>query len=228
MFPKSILILMAALSAGSCSGFSGPEEGKPEGSSDQWVIEKQSPDVVVTFAGEIIDVDTPEGITLWYKEPLEIPLRIDFEVLAVADGGPNDHISDINAFWMATNADGSSVLDRPRSGTFGEYDTMRGYYVGIGGNRNSTTRMRRYVGEAGNRPILPEHDLSEPEHMIEPNTWIQISLLAEKEFFAVERDGKRIFTYALAEPYTRGHFGLRTTKSHLRYRNIRIGKHDED
>ena len=80
----------------------------------------------------------------------------------------------------------------------------------------------------GNRPILPEHDLSDSKYMIEPNKWIQVSILAEQDFFGVERDGQRLFTYVLAEPYTRGHFGLRTTKSHLRYRNIRIGKHDED
>ena len=143
MLHKFFLVIISALCAVSCTDSADEAQGEPVISRDEWVIEKQSPDAVVSFDDDMIDVDTPEGITLWYKQRLEIPARIDFEVMAVAEGGANDHVSDINAFWMATNSDGSSVLEQPRSGEFSEYDTMRAYYVGIGGNRNSTTRMRR-------------------------------------------------------------------------------------
>jgi hypothetical protein len=151
---------------------------------------------------------------------------IEFEAMAVAAGGPNDHVSDLNAFWMATDpaAPDGSVFAAGRSGAFAEYDGLKTYYVGIGGNRNTTTRFRRYIGRAGDRPILPEHDLQTPEHMLVPNRWTRIRLIADGRTVAVERDGRRIFTLDDLQPYTRGWFALRTTKSHLRVRGVRIGR----
>lgn len=219
-----LLAPLGLMTAG-CSGTSDKTADADETAFDAWTIEQESREATVTFADGVIDVDTPKGLTLWFNDSIEIPAVIEFDVMAVDDGGPNDHVSDINAFWMASNADGTSVLSRPRSGAFAEYDTMLAYYVGIGGNRNTTTRLRRYVGEAGNRPILPDHDLGAPEFMITPNKWTRITLVAGAEDFSVKRDGEPLFTYALDMPYTKGHFGLRTTKSHLRYRNIRIGEH---
>lgn len=146
--------------------------------------------------------------------------------MAVAAGGPNDHVSDLNAFWMATDpaAPDGSVFAKGRSGAFAEYDGLTTYYVGIGGSRNTTTRFRRYIGRAGDRPILPEHDLQTPEHMLVPNRWTRIRLIADGRTVAVERDGRRILTLDDPQPYTRGWFALRTTKSHLRVRGVRIGR----
>lgn len=228
MLSKSLLVMVIALSTVACSDQVPSKQAFDNMSPAAWTIEQQSADARVVFQDGVIDVDTPEGITLWYNKPLEAPVQIEFEVLAVADGGPNDHVSDINAFWMATNSDGSAVLSQPRTGTFADYDSMRAYYVGIGGNRNTTTRMRRYVGRTGDRPILPEHDLSGSEYMITPGAWNRICLIAEEGVFGVERNGRRLFTYAVEEPYNRGHFGLRTTKSHLLYRNIRVGECHDD
>jgi hypothetical protein len=133
-------------------------------------------------------------------------------------------VSDVNAFWMASDpaASGGSVLVGRRSGAFADYDLIRTYYVGIGGNRNTTTRMRRYIGAAGNRPILPEHDRGDRAALLEPNRWVRLRLIATPRGAAVERDGERLFTLDDPAPYLRGHFGLRTTRSHLRVRNFRI------
>lgn len=197
--------------------------------AQDWVIESESSEARVAFADGMIDVDTPAGLTLWFKQDLTVPVTISFEVMAVSQGGANDHVSDINAFWMARNSDGSSVLTTGRSGAFAEYDTMLAYYVGIGGNRNSTTRMRRYIGLAGDRPLLAEHDLGNRSAHITPNQWTTIRLFAKDNHFEVERDGERLFSYVFAPSeaaYLSGHFGLRTTKSHLRFRNISIGDGD--
>ena len=43
------------------------------------------------------------------------------------------------------------VFARPRSGAFAEYNDLLTYYVGLGGNRNTTTRFRRYIGD----PVQP-------------------------------------------------------------------------
>lgn len=191
-------------------------------SLSDWRIEAESPDARVTVRAGVIDIDTPKGLTLWWRHPVTAPVTIDFEAMAIAAGGADDQVSDLNAFWMATDADGGSVLAHRRSGAFAAYDDLKTYYVGIGGNRNTTTRFRRYVGQSGNRPLLPEHDLSAPAEMLRPNVWTRIRLIADGRSVAVERDGRRLFTLADAQPYTRGHWGLRTTWSHLRVRRVTV------
>ena len=188
----------------------------------RWAVEAESPDTRVTEARGTIDIDSPKGVTLWWRKALPVRVTISFEAMAVAAGGANDKVSDLNAFWMARNADGSAVLATPRSGAFAAYDDLKTYYVGIGGNRNTTTRFRRYVGTPGVRPLLPEHDLSAPGAMLVPNRWTRIRLIADGRRIAVERDGARLFTLDDAAPYAGGHFGLRTTWSHLRIRHLSI------
>lgn len=187
-----------------------------------WRIEAESPDARVSARDGVIDIDTPKGLTLWWRRPIAAPVTIRFEAMAVAAGGVNDAVSDLNAFWMASDADGGSVLAHPRSGAFAAYDDLRTYYVGIGGNRNTTTRFRRYIGQPGNRPLLPEHDLGAPAEMLRPNVWTRISLIADGRTVAVERDGRRVFTLSDPQPYARGHWGLRTTWSHLRIRRVAV------
>jgi len=188
----------------------------------QWVVEAESPDARVGTNRGVLDIDSPKGITLWWRQAIAAPVTIAFEAMAVSAGGANDRVSDLNAFWMATDADGGSVLAHRRSGAFTAYDDLKTYYVGIGGNRNTTTRFRRYVGQPGNRPLLPEHDLSAPETLLRPNVWTRIRLIADGRVVAVERDGRRLFTLADDQPYLRGHWGLRTTWSHLRIRRLSV------
>jgi len=189
----------------------------------KWQVEAEA-HATVRAEHDVLDIESREGITLWFRTPLVAPVAIEYEVMAVAEGGPLDQVSDVNAFWMASDpaAPGGSVLAGKRSGAFAGYDLIRTYYVGIGGNRNTTTRMRRYIGSAGNRPILPEHDRSERAALLQPNRWIRLRLIATARGAAVERDGQRLFTLDDPAAYTRGHFGLRTTRSHLRVRNFRI------
>ncbi len=187
-----------------------------------WRIEAESTAARVTERAGILDIDTPKGITLWWRQPIVAPVTISFEAMAVSDGGTSDRVSDLNAFWMATERDGGSVLAHRRDGTFASYDDLETYYVGIGGNRNTTTRFRRYIGQAGNRPLLPEHDLSAAADMLRPNVWTRIRLIADGRTVAVERDGRRLFTLVDDQPYTRGHWALRTTWSHLRIRRVTV------
>jgi hypothetical protein len=192
--------------------------------ASDWRIEAEQAALVTL--GDVIDIDTPAGLSLWYTRELKGPVAIEFDALAVSEGGTQDEVSDLNAFWMARDPDvsGGSVLARQRSGAFAEYDDLQTYYVGIGGNRNTTTRFRRYIGEPGNRPLLPGHDLKGAENLLVPNRWTHVRLIADGRQIAVERDGRRIFALEDTQPYRRGWFALRTTKSHLRIRNLRIGK----
>jgi hypothetical protein len=222
---RGLLLGLAVLLSPGCSGsHQAGTSGLIATEARAWRIEAESPAARVSYRGGMIDIDTPAGLSLWYGREIEGPVAISFEAMAVAEDGPNDEVSDLNAFWMATDptTPGGSVLAPGRSGAFATYDDLRTYYVGIGGNRNTTTRFRRYIGKPGNRPILPEHDLASAAAMLVPNQWTAVRLIADGNTIAVERDGRRLFTLQDPAPYTRGWFAIRTTKSHLRVRNLRI------
>jgi hypothetical protein len=189
-----------------------------------WRIEAEDEGAKVSTHDPLIDIESAKGLTLWFDRPLSAPVTIRFEARAVSGPGPNDQVSDLNAFWMATETDGASPLDHPRTGKFEDYDTLLAYYVGIGGNRNTTTRMRRYVGKPGDRPLLPEHDRQDKAAMLVPDRWTSITLIADGTRIAVERDGQRLFTMTDTAPYRRGWFGLRTTWSHIQVRKVMILK----
>jgi hypothetical protein len=188
----------------------------------QWHIEAEQPARIEARDGAL-DIDCPAGVSLWFKQKLDGPVSIEFEATAVDEDGPNDQVSDLNVFWMASNRDGTEpVYARPRTGKFAEYNDLLTYYAGLGGNRNSTTRFRRYVGDPVNRPLLPEHDLTAPDTLLLPNVRQTITLLADGSRIEYLRDGRRLFLLEDATPYVSGWFALRTTHSHLRIRNLTI------
>jgi hypothetical protein len=187
-----------------CAAFCLP--GVADARPADWRVEAEAPSRVA-YTHDGIEINTPKGLTLWYRHHLSGPVRISFDAMPIAQRGPNDTVSDLNAFWMASESDGADPA--PRSGRFEDYDTLQTYYVGIGGNRNTTTRLRRYVATPGLRPLIP-------------NRWTHITLIADGATIAVGRDGARLFTLTDNAPYTSGWFGLRTTWSHWVFRHIRI------
>lgn len=207
------LLLCAAFCLGGGVALARPAALRP----NNWRIEAEAP-AQVRFSRGGIEIETPKGLTLWYRRRLSGPVRISFDAMAISDGGSNDTVSDLNAFWMARENDGSDPA--PRSGRFEDYDTLQTYYVGIGGNRNTTTRLRRYVATPGVRPLLPEHDRADAR--LASGRWTHITLIADGATIAVMRDGARLFTLTDPAPYTSGWFGLRTTWSHWVFRHIRI------
>lgn len=188
-----------------------------------WTIEAERPGRFEAANG-VLDIDSPAGVTLWFRHRLKSPVAIEYDVAAIAAGGPNDQVSDINCFWMASDsrARTGDIREQTRSGAFADYDALRTYYAGIGGNRNTSSRFRRYVGRAGDRPLLPQHDLSAAADLIEPNRSYHIRLEAVGSRIVLLRDGRAMFRLDDPDPYTNGHFGLRTTASHLRVRDFRV------
>jgi hypothetical protein len=148
---------------------------------------------------------------------------IQYEANVISRGGPNDRVSDLNCFWMAQDPQRPGhLLDTPRKGRFKDYDTLTTYYAGLGGNGNTTTRFRRYIGQAGNRPLRPEDDLSDPADLLTPNAWRTIRLVAFGNLIQYYRDGRKVFEMNDPEPYTRGWFALRTTDNHMEVRHFRV------
>lgn len=188
---------------------------------EQWTIELEQPGSVRAAEG-VLDIDVPAGATLWFKHELVGPIAIVFDATAVAAGGPNDRVSDMNTFWMATNKnDPAAPFAQPRTGKFADYNNLLTYYVGLGGNANTTTRFRRYIGDPVTRPLLPEHDLSNPDSLLIPNRKQTIMLIANASRIEYWRDGVRLLHYDDPAPYQRGWFAIRTVQSHLRIERLR-------
>ena len=188
---------------------------------DQWVLEAEKP-AKVGVQGGVLDIDAPAGLTLWFRPELTGPTMIEYQAQAVSAGGPHDRVSDLNAFWMAREVSGEGPLAHPRTGAFADYDTLKTYYFGQGGNGNTSTRFRRYVGRAGDRPLLPRHDHAARDEMLVPNRWQTVRLVADGGLIQCWSDGRKLFELRDPEPYTRGWFGLRTTQSHLRVRRFGV------
>ncbi|MGN6627924.1 MAG: DUF6250 domain-containing protein [Tepidisphaeraceae bacterium] len=170
-----------------------------------------------------LDIDVPGGCTVWFKPLLSGPVRIEYDATVLSAGGPNDRVSDLNCFWMArdTRSPADHFANR-RTGEFHDYDQLQCYYVGQGGNSNTTTRFRRYIGEQGNRPLLPSHDLSDKADLLQPNVMYHIVLIADGSKIQYWRDGKCVFDYTDPHPYTAGWFGFRTVKNHMAIQRFRV------
>lgn len=194
-------------------------------SSDKWAVE-QMPGGTVKFHHGALEIEDVAGCTVWWREKITAPVAISYTVTVVARGGPHDRVSDLNCFWMAADPRSAAAPFAPgqsRSGKFSDYDSLLTYYVGYGGNNNTTTRFRRYDGTAA-RPLLPEHDLSDKKFLLEPNRPYRIQLVARDGRAEFWRDGERIFVFNDPAPLTTGWFALRTVKSHLRVEEFRIEK----
>jgi hypothetical protein len=141
----------------------------------------------------------------------------------VQAGGKNDRMSDLNVFWMASDARSpQDLFATRRSGAFADYNRLLTYYVGQGGNSNTTTRFRRYIGEQDNRPLLPQHDLRTPDVLLKPNVARTLQLVASGSVIQYYDDGKLLFDFRDPAPYTRGHFAFRTVNSHIQIRDFRV------
>lgn len=193
-----------------------------DGDLSAWTAELENGGRIEIVDGKL-EIDVPGGCSLWLRRPLEGPLVIEYDITAISAGGANDRVSDLNCFWMATDARSpDDLFATPRSGKFADYNELRCYYVGMGGNSNTTTRFRRYIGDADRRPMLPEHDLTARQFLIEANRTYQIRLVADGSTVEFWRDGVRFFSFEDAEPYTRGHFAFRTVANHMRIDRIEI------
>jgi len=189
-----------------------------------WLVE-QMPGGTVTVRDDALVIDDNAGCTVWLREKLTAPVVITYEATVVSRDGANDRVSDLNCFWMARDPradDGCPFAPgHSRSGKFADYDSLLTYYVGYGGNVNSTTRFRRYDGTPA-RPLLPEHDLSDQRFRLEANKTYRIKLVARDGVAEFWRDGEKIFTDRDPAPLTVGWFAFRTVKSHLEIRHFRV------
>jgi rhamnogalacturonan endolyase len=196
-----------------------------------WVEEAEAP-ARYRYVTEdsCLDIIAPKGLTLWYKTPFVGNHTIRYHIRAVAGTDSLDRCSDLNCFWMATDPlhpDSLFARKSFRNGTFGKYYSLKLYYLGFGGNGNTTTRFRKYDGDydaflkASQRPNIVK-EYTDSEHLIKANHWysVVITILDGKSRFWL--DGALLFEYQDPEPLQQGWFGLRTTQNHLQVRAFSV------
>lgn len=171
----------------------------------------------ITAAGGKLTIDLAGDATLWFKPVLSGDVQISYRRTMLMGGGANDRLSDLNQFWMASDPHNVNLFTR--DGTFAQYDTLSLYYMGMGGNSNTTTRFRKYDGK-GQRVLLG--DLADSAHLLRPNHEYQIEIAVYQGCTRILVDGEPVFTYRDPEPLRSGHFGFRTTHSRQQISDFKV------
>lgn len=192
-------------------------------------MEAEAPESRVIWHTDTAEIFAPKGLTLWYKEKMTGNVIIRYDACVVNNGREGERTSDLNCFWMASDPKATDVWERmaERRGVFTRCYALQLYYVGYGGNSNTTTRFRRYTGdergiaEPAYRPgILTEH--TGREQLLEPNRWYRIQLEAVNGRVRYLIDGQCLADWTDEHPLTEGWFGFRTTWSHTLLTNFQF------
>lgn len=153
-------------------------------------------------------LDTKGGVTVWLNKKLKGNIRIEYSRKVLVDSGANDRLSDLNSFWMATDPKNKNLFTR--NGVLESYDSLKMYYVGMGGNTNSTTRFRKYQGN-GEKTLLQEY--KDKAHLLEANKQYHIVIEVINNRVRYIVNGETFFEYDDPSILQEGYFGFRSTKS---------------
>lgn len=184
----------------------------------EWIteIEPKTPATVYTEKNRLI-LDTRGGVTVWLNKRLTGNIRIEYDRTVLMEGGANDRTSDLNQFWMATDPRNKNLFTR--TGVLDSYDSLCLYYVGMGGNSNSTTRFRKYNGN-GDRQLLQEY--TDTTHLLKPNITYHITTIVKGNETSFWVNGVSYFLYKDSALLKEGYFGFRSTKSRQTITNLKI------
>ena len=194
-----------------------------------WTVESESKDYRVTFRGDTCELLAPKGLTLWRKQVMTTDMVVEYDAQVVDEGQQGDRVSDLNIFWMASDPQRKDIWSRQewRQGIFVRCYTLQMYYLGYGGNYNSTTRFRRYDGDergvdsVAYRPaILKEY--TDGDHLLKANHWYHVKIESTGGRTRFYMDGQLLVDYLDPTPLRRGWFGFRTTLSRTRITNFQI------
>ena len=205
---RRTLIRYSVLLIGSCllvACFSSNKKSNPI--LEKWVAEDESAAMQLSLISDTMELVVPAGLTLWYNEFLTGDYEISYQVAMLMEGGEFDRLSDLNCFWAANDPlhpDHIFARSEWRNGVFKNYNTLNLFYVGYGGNENTTTRFRRYYAE-----------YTDPEHLLVPGKWYHIVIRVEKEYTTYSVNGEELFRASLKPGEGDGYFGLRLLQNHV-------------
>ena len=187
-----------------------------------WTEAEDASSTVITKDG-VTTIIAPKGLTLWNKNKMTGNTIIEYDARIVSDPQfRNDkgeiRISDLNCFWMADKCGGYG-------GKFANNYALKMYYMGYGGNWNTTTRFRRYTGYAPTveeewlKPIILR-EYTDADHLIKADHWYHIRLEAIDGRVRYIIDGECLVDYIDPHPLKSGYFGFRTTLAHAEMKNF--------
>jgi hypothetical protein len=186
-----------------------------------WNIEFEQPEKSsVKIIDGKLDVSTTIGATIWFKTQLSGNIMITYDVKVMEDGCNYDRVSDMNAFWMATDPSSNSIQ---RDGKFASYDNLNLYYAGVGGHYNKFTRFRKY-NNIEDKPVLKEY--TDKEHLLVGNKLYSVKIIVNKGQIQYFLNGELYWDFQDEKPFTQGFFGFRTSKSHQQFDNFKVFKMD--
>ncbi len=197
-----------------------------------WIAEDHSGQMQIDVSKDTLEIVSPQGVTLWYNHKLTGNYEISYQVQMVMEGGVYDRLSDLNCFWAANDPlypDDFFARGCWRNGIFQHYKTLNLFYVGYGGNHNSTTRFRRYYGTGADseddiaRPIIKEY--TDSEHLLKPAHYYQIRIVVKEDYTAFYVDGELLFRTSFRQAGEGdGYFGLRLLTNHIIFSGFRISR----
>ncbi len=200
-----------------------------KGMHSNWVSESHSPKTTAVVTGNSMEIITPKGLTLWYDKRLKGDYQISYRVKFVMEGGEFDRLSDLNCFWGARDPEyPKDIYERSiwRNGEFEKYNTLDLFYVGYGGNHNSTSRFREYRAEYINegrdaiKPVIKEYN--DAANLLKPNQWMTIVITVKGGKTTYSMDGSEIFSLDIPEGRGDGYFGLRLLQNHTIFEDFSI------
>lgn len=183
-----------------------------------WRIEmERKPISSVYIRDSALWLDCRGGATMWFRKLLPQNFCIEYDRMVLMEGHPNDRLSDMNQFWMASDNDSLDL--KHRSGSFKSYDSLRMYYAGIGGNYNKTVRLRKYDGK-GNRLLLRE--INNRGYLLKAGTNYHIRIRMVNGEISLWINGILYFNYTDPMPLKYGYFAFRSTWSRQRISHFRL------
>ena len=189
----------------------------------EWWTEAEDASSTVTTKDGVTTIIAPKGLTLWNTNRMTGNTIIEYDARIVSDPQfRNDkgdiRVSDLNCFWMADKCGGYG-------GKFANNYALKMYYMGYGGNWNTTTRFRRYTGYAPSveeewlKPIILR-EYTDADHLIKADHWYHIRLEAIDGRVRYIIDGECLVDYVDPLPLKSGYFGFRTTLAHAEMKNF--------
>lgn len=194
-----------------------------------WSVESSSSKLNIIQKEDTLEVFAFDGLTLWYNKKLTGDYQITYKAKVIMKEGPNDRLSDLNCFWGANDPkhpDDIFAQAAWRRGLFKRYNTLDLYYVGYGGNNNTTTRFRRYYSKyygkdnENLRPVIKEY--TDKNHLLKPNTWYEITIIVKGNKTLYKVNNELLFEREITKGECDGYFGLRMWKNHTIFTNFRI------
>lgn len=198
-----------------------------------WTPEEASGKLHIVQNKDTMEIIAYNGLTLWYNHRLTGDYQIKYKVKMIMAGNDYDRLSDLNCFWGANdpkNPENIFADGHWRRGLFDRYNSLNLYYVGYGGNHNSTTRFRKYYSEYFNsdkdkdkvRPIIKEY--KDNDHLLKPNKWYEICIYVRDNKTSYIVNGEVFFEKEIEDGECDGHFGFRLLKNHTVITDISFTK----